>query len=308
MRPKGICLSSSTLDEYHLVKSMIHSLVPDTKIIDFQDVLDNVKLLNDIDLIFTIGGDGSVAWLVREFYHNFHDLSLLKPIVPVIRSESIGYLKQLDLSEKKFITGFKKILKGKCSIVDRVVLTSTIDNINYVAVNEINIRCSPHIGKITVYVKNGTSYHRITSTMADGVIISTPIGSTGWALSYGGNIMLDEESIQVLFLGGIHSSANFSLPRKDIKVKMEVKNSPISNDALISYNEARISSGLEEDNNPQATLDILYGTRYVIDGKLLAFGKNIIKIRSNETIPFLILSRETSMDKARKLTKQKSVK
>lgn len=308
MKPKGICLSSSTPEEYNLVKSMIYSLVPGINIVDFQDILENIKLLDDVDLIFTIGGDGSVAWLVREFYLKFHDLSLLKPIVPVIRNESIGYLKQLDLSEKKFITGFKKILKGKCSIVHRVVLTSTIDNINYVAVNEINIRCSPHLGKITVYVKNGTNYHLITSTMADGVIISTPIGSTGWALSYGGNIMLDEESIQVLFLGGIHSSANFSLPRKDIKVKMEVKNSPISEDALLSYNEARISSGLNEDDNPQATLDILYGTRYVIDGKLLAFGKNIIKIKSNETIPFLILSRETSMDKARKLTKQKSVK
>ncbi len=308
MKPKGICLSSSTKDEYNLVKSMILSLVPKAKIVDFQDVLNNIKLIKDIDLIFTIGGDGSVAWLVRAFYQKFHDLSLLKPIVPVIRSESIGYLKQLDLSEKKFIAGFKKILKGKFSIIDKVVLTSKIDNIDYVAVNEINIRCSPHLGKITVYVKKGTNYHRITSTMADGVIISTPIGSTGWALSYGGNIMLDEESIQVLFLGGIHSSANFSLPRKDIKVKMKVKNSAISEDALLSYNEARISAGLEEDKNPQSTLDILYGTRYVIDGKLLAFGKNIIKIKSNETIPFLILSRETSMDKARKLTKQKSVK
>jgi NAD+ kinase len=308
MKPKGICLSSSTKDEYNLVKSMILSLVPETKIVDFQNVLENKKLLDDVELIFTIGGDGSVAWLVRAFYQKYHDLSLLKPIVPVIRSESVGYLKQIDLTEKKFISGFKKILKNKFSIVNRVVLTSTIDNIKYVAVNEINIRCSPHIGKITVYVKNGTNYHRITSTMADGVIISTPIGSTGWALSYGGNIMLDEESIQVLFLGGIHSSANFSLPRKDIKVKMEVKNSPISEDALLSYNEARIGAGLKEDNNPQATLDILYGTRYVIDGKLLAFGKDKIKIKSDKTIPFLILSRETSMDKARKLTKQKSVK
>ncbi|MHA2092999.1 MAG: hypothetical protein ACW98K_19305, partial [Candidatus Kariarchaeaceae archaeon] len=65
---------------------------------------------------------------------------------------------------------------------------------------------------------------------------------------------------------------------------------------------------LPKDDNAKETLDIVYGPRIIIDGKVVAFGINEIEIDSHLSIPFVFLHQETVVDKARKLTQQPSVK
>ncbi|MHA2403608.1 MAG: hypothetical protein ACXADH_11505 [Candidatus Kariarchaeaceae archaeon] len=306
---RGICISAHAKHEYEKVSDMILKQSPETVIINFDDVLQDISMLDQCDYIFTIGGDGSVAWLVGTFFEVFGSVKNLKPIVPVIRPESIGYLKQIDFEETEFIAGLKSILSGHFTIQDRTILKTKISGHSYVAVNEIYINTAPDLAKFTVSIMHDNShFHPMTTTMADGVMVVTSIGSSGWALSFRGQISLNEDSLEVVFVGGIHSSANFTLPRRPIKIALDIKNSAITDETLHAYEKARKKHQLPIDEFAHATLDIVYGPRIIIDGKVIAFGKNEIEIDSSLSIPFVFLHQETVVDKARKLTQQPSVK
>ncbi len=301
---KGICISSREKHEYTKVKNLILSQSPETKCYHFSEAIVDPSILDECDFIFTVGGDGSVAWLVRTFYDAFNSIAKLKPIVPVTRPTSVGYLKQLEFSERKFIEGFQRILSGDYHIHNRTILRAAIENKKYLAVNEIYAQVNPHLANFTVQIETGTKgeYSTITSTMADGVMISTSIGSTGWSLSHGGYISLDENSLQILILGGVHSSANFIVPRKKVRVLLELKNSTISEQALEAYSIAREREGLPVDSNPQKTLEILYGSRLVLDGKTINFGIKEFIADPSLSIPFVTLRKHSEIEKVRRLT------
>lgn len=305
----GICISSGDPDEFQFVEKIIKELSPNTIIFDFADVLQDISLLKKCEFILTIGGDGSVAWLVGTFYNTFGTVDPLKPIIPVIRPQSVGYLKQLDLDEEKFKIGFKDLLNNEFHIRNRTILTTQVAGHHYVAVNEIFLMSAPHLGLFTAYIQhNDDGFHPITETMADGAMVSTSLGSTGWALSYKGQINLDEETIELIFAGGIHSSANFSLPRKPLKLVFDIKNTIISENTLIIYEKKRKELALSKDNDPTSTLELVYGSRILVDGKIVGFGINEVEIDSSLSIPFVFLHRESIVDKTRKLTKPPDVK
>ncbi len=301
---KGICISSREQKEFMKIREYVNTLSPSTKCYHFSQAIVEPEILDECDFIFTVGGDGSVAWLIRTFYDSFGSIAKLKPIVPVTRPTSVGYLKQLEFGEKKFKEGFQRILNGDYNIHNRTILRVEILGKRYLAVNEVYAQVNPHLAKFTVEIESGASnkYSAITTTMADGVMISTSIGSTGWALSHGGYVNLNENALQILTLGGIHSSANFIVPRKKVKVILDLKNSTISEMAIEAYEEIRKREGLPEDENPRKTLEILYGSRVVIDGKTLRFGIKEFVVDPSMSIPFVILKKHTEIDKVRKLT------
>ncbi|MCH8907140.1 MAG: NAD(+)/NADH kinase [Candidatus Heimdallarchaeota archaeon] len=305
----GICISAQDDEEHQAVKELVHKLAPDIEIIDFQAVLQDQSLLAKCDFIFTIGGDGSVAWLVGTFFQAFGSVKNLKPIVPVTRPESVGYLKQLELEENKFLKGFRQILDGYYSVESRTVLTTEINNVKYISVNEIFLYSAPHLAEYTVLIKhNDEHYHPMTSTMADGAMVTGSLGSTGWALSYNGQIILNENSLQVVFAGGLHSSANFLLPRKSIKLRLKMKNPVINSITVDAFQRMREEHELPFDGNASETLKIVYGPRVIIDGKLVAFDIKEIEINSDIAIPFVFLHDQTVVEKARKLTQQPNIK
>lgn len=306
---RGICLSASQKEEFDAVATMIHQVSPATEIIDFYDVLKEISLLDKCDFIFTVGGDGSVAWLIRTFFDTYLSLDALKPLVPVIRPSSVGYLKQLSYEKEKFIDGFKKILNNNFTVNDRIILHTIINDKPYVAVNEIYLSVAPHIGTFNLSLgHSNVEYSPMTTTMADGVMVVTPIGSTGWNLSHNGLINLDEQSLQVVFVGGIHSSANFIIPTKPLQLSVELKNSSIVAETVESYVQSRKIMGYAIDPRPRDTLSVLFNTRVIIDGKIIAFGETSLEIYSTYSVPFIQLSEESSLDKARKLTRQPDVK
>jgi len=193
----------------------------------------------------------------------------------------------------------------------RTILTSEIFGHQYIAVNEIFLHCEPHLGKFSVSFVNKEEINMETppmsSTMADGIMVSTSIGSTGWALSHGGEINLNEEALQVVFVGGVHSSANFCLPRRPVKINLRMKNSSINEDSVAAYNIARERMGLSSDPEALQTLNVLFGSRVVVDGKVIAFGVSDLEIDPSASVPFVIMQQHTVEDKARKLTTQPSM-
>lgn len=143
-------------------------------------------LNSSFDILISIGGDGTIlraATFVR-------DSGI--PILGV-NAGRLGFLAKV---QKENIESFLKIvLEKKYTISERTLLTidcSTNEigmDINF-AMNEISVSRKDTTSMITIETFLNDEY--LNSYWADGLIISTPTGSTGYSLSCGGPILTPE--------------------------------------------------------------------------------------------------------------------
>lgn len=165
------------------VKKRFSFSIPPSKIIA------DSKLAANCDFMISIGGDGTflaTAKLVG---------SRGIPIIGV----NLGKLGFLAETSTREILGFvKKVVAGKYKIDERTVLQASanggskaIYGMNEVVINQNEIVKTI---EIRVYFNNQlvNSYH------ADGLIISTPTGSTGYSLSAGGPIVFPKTAVFIL--------------------------------------------------------------------------------------------------------------
>ena len=303
---RGVVISAREKSEFELVRKQILECDENITVITFDEILHSPEILRDkIDLMLTIGGDGSVAWLVGAYYKAFETIDGIKPIVPVVRPESVGYLKQLDLEGDKFKEGFQKLLSGDYEVVPRTVLQISVDKQKLVAVNEVLISSSPHLGKFIVSIVNGKGETDvIAEILADGTMVATSIGSTAWALSHGGMLNLHEDSLELIFIGAMHRGANYVIPRKGtIIINLDLKNPVVTKETVFAYNQAREKRNLTHDDNARDTLGIVYSSQVLVDGKVMTFGSKSLSIDPSLSIPFVTIKDHTIYEKARKYTK-----
>ena len=169
---------------FFLEKEFDKALRKDSKFNFEYNIFSSFKDLNNsFDLMITIGGDGT---LLRSISF-VRDLKI--PIIG-INTGRLGFLASLnkDLLKSKL----EKILNGKYKVESRTLLQVIING--ETENNEFPIA----LNEITVGRKNTTSLIKIKTSLngeflnsywADGLIISTPTGSTGYSLSCGGPIM-----------------------------------------------------------------------------------------------------------------------
>jgi NAD+ kinase len=149
---------------------------------------DEEEVFSKADFIVSIGGDGTLISLARRAY------SYKKPILGV-NAGRLGFLTDIPLDEmKKFI---KKILKGEYRIDQRIFLEVELigeKNKKLVAFNDI-VLIRPSIEgmvDIDAFASSKSALmeeKHINSYYGDGLIISTPTGSTAYNLSAGGPII-----------------------------------------------------------------------------------------------------------------------
>ena len=152
-----------------------------------------IALDNSFDLLISIGGDGTILRAIT-FVKN-----LGIPIVG-INTGRLGFLAtvQTDDIEK----AFSNILKGNYNLSERSLLSiettpenENIKNLNF-ALNEIAVSRKNTTSMITVETRLNNEY--LTSYWSDGLIISTPTGSTGYSLSCGGPVITPDANSLVL--------------------------------------------------------------------------------------------------------------
>ncbi len=123
-----------------------------------------------IDLAVIVGGDGTILWAINELPDN--------PPILGIKTGRVGYLAELNPEN---ITGKLDLLfKGKFYLDNRMKLK--IDD-EFEVLNEVLVLSrQASLLEFRIYL-DGTE---ITKFRADGVMISTPTGSTGHSMSAGG--------------------------------------------------------------------------------------------------------------------------
>lgn len=151
-----------------------------------------IDILSQSDFAVVFGGDGSIISAAR---------TLSQSNVPVIGVNlgKLGFLAEFSVDELK--KHFDDILLGEAIIEKRMMLGCRIINKGKQrffssAVNEVVITSGPPFRMIELKVLvNGQS---LAGCVSDGIIISTPTGSTAYNLSAGGPILAGKMEAMVI--------------------------------------------------------------------------------------------------------------
>jgi NAD+ kinase len=152
---------------------------------DFYNTFDTFENLDQsFDLLISIGGDGTILRAVTFV------AALDIPIVG-INTGRLGFLATIQVEDIE--KAIQSILDGHYKISERSLLSvetspenSDIIELNF-ALNEVAVSRKNTTSMITVETLLDNEY--LTSYWSDGLIVSTPTGSTGYSLSCGGPVI-----------------------------------------------------------------------------------------------------------------------
>ena len=131
------------------------------------------------DYIISLGGDGTMLWTARTV------LDLGKPILG-INSGRLGFLANTNISD--ISTALDKVKRGQFALDKRKMIHATLKNgEEFFALNEVLFTKRDTVSMI--FVEVGTETSKINKYWADGLLVSTPTGSTAYNLSAGGPII-----------------------------------------------------------------------------------------------------------------------
>ena len=142
------------------------------------------KLIGEVcDMVIVVGGDGSLLCAARDLHR--HDI----PVLGINRGR-LGFL--TDIAPDDIESGVSKVLDGEYDIESRFLLETELkrdgarvgqsDAFNDVVLHSGQ---APKMLSFEMYIEGEFVY----SQRSDGLIVSTPTGSTAYSLSGGGPIM-----------------------------------------------------------------------------------------------------------------------
>ena len=145
------------------------------------------KLTKEYDYVVSIGGDGTILRSADEI----GKLSI--PIIGLNKGR-LGFLANSPV--EVFDSLIDKIQASKFKISERSIIQVEFEGNIKSALNEISVSRKNTTSLITIDTKLNNQY--LNTYWADGLIISTPTGSTGYSLSCGGPIIMPDSKNFVL--------------------------------------------------------------------------------------------------------------
>ena len=179
-------------------------IVDGAKTIESLEELKKIKL----DLVITLGGDGTTL-------RTFRNLKNETPILTINVGGNRGILSEITLNEVD--KALQSIKKNEIWLDKRTRVMASCDGEQFdPALNEIyiNRKNLTKTAEFEIKFQNDTVKQKM-----DGVIISTPSGSTGHSLSIGGPVL--HESLDVLIItpvGPVHRLPSIVVPDERIEV------------------------------------------------------------------------------------------
>lgn len=167
--------------DYLLTKSLIEEKEKVKIEISEDFITDDSEIYKKADIIVSIGGDGTM--LATAFQAQLYD----KPVYG-INIGKLGFLVEADVSQMDFVIDALK--NNKYTIEERTVIVGNC--VDYkcekmFAINDLVIDKGgwPKMIEIAAWVDG----EYVTTFSADGLIVATPTGSTGYSISVGGPIV-----------------------------------------------------------------------------------------------------------------------
>lgn len=135
-------------------------------------------MAQEVDLLVALGGDGTLISVARRSYR------YQKPILGV-NIGKLGFL--TDINPGNLPQFLRELQEGKYRIEERIILKVHYNRKSLYAFNDVVVTKDVLSSMIYVDVDIGESH--LNSYFGDGVIFSTPTGSTAYNLSAGGPVV-----------------------------------------------------------------------------------------------------------------------
>ncbi len=138
------------------------------------------------DLVLVLGGDGSILRAVRQMgYHQRPTLG--------INLGKLGFLAEVNLDELQSV--LPAVLQGQCTVTKHLMMECLVESRDHpdvelqrrLVLNEVIVFADPPLELVEISLQ--IDGEAVTTFAGDGMILSTPIGSTGHNLSAGGPIL-----------------------------------------------------------------------------------------------------------------------
>lgn len=231
----AIYIRQYTAENESILQQLFSLFTPDDQVYIEQEILSELQLKSDTfnsaksfasfedlnpsyDVMLTIGGDGTLLKGIT------YVRSLQIPILG-INAGRLGFLATAHKDDLPNV--LEQLRKGDYQIVERSVIEAVfadtgepVDTVNF-ALNEITVTRKNTASMITVDTELNGDY--LCSYWADGLIIATPTGSTGYSLSCAGPVILPTAKNFVLTPIAPHNlSARPVIIPEDAEVKLSI--------------------------------------------------------------------------------------
>ena len=215
------------VDSYDAISNLNNKFISDNTVKNFK------KLNSNFDYVISVGGDGTILKSAKEIGE------LLIPIVGLNKGR-LGFLAN---SKVEIIDDIlNKLKKKEFNISERSIIKAEFEGLNKFALNEISVSRKNTTSLITIETKIDHQY--LNTYWADGLIVSTPTGSTGYSLSCGGPIIMPDAKNFVLTPIAPHNLNARPLVISDRK-KIEISINGRENECFISVDSKIYSISID---------------------------------------------------------------
>ena len=213
---------------------------------------------NEYDAVVSIGDDTFILEIFRKLG------KFQTPVFPVASGQS--FLAQANALNFKYYLNLIK--RSKYQIFKRSRLVARFDKkTTPIGLNDIGLFCSKSASLLKYsLILNNEPFWKDSS---DGIIIATPTGSTGYSLSAGGPIVLDEPSI--FTITPISSLEKHSPLIVSDSTKIKIKDIEGNNPILIIDGEARMPVNTEEiiiEKSAYNANFVIFSKEYQLESRL----------------------------------------
>jgi NAD+ kinase len=148
-------------------------------------------LKNNIDFLFSIGGDGTLLDTVTLVKDS-------KIAIVGVNAGRLGFLSSISM--ENLVNAVQSLKKGHYSVDSRTLLRLESNHPLFgdenMALNDFTLNKMETSSMITIHAYLNGEY--LNSYWADGIIVATPTGSTGYSLSCGGPIIVPQSESFVI--------------------------------------------------------------------------------------------------------------
>lgn len=184
-------------------------------------IFDEGKKLEDIEpeFIIVVGGDGTIL----ETVHRINSQS--NPKIITVNMGTYGFLANLE--PKSVISGIRKVLNKEYEVEKHTRILVDIEDLEDInnpilGLNDITVLTTDWtIREFTYFLNN----HKAETIRSDGIVVSTPTGSTGYSMSANGPYL--DPNVNALVINSLlpmnMNSSPLVVP-DDFNITIEIKN------------------------------------------------------------------------------------
>ena len=160
------------------------------------------QLSDRIDLLVVLGGDVTILWVLRQMGDR------IKPIA-AINTGTLGFLTCATAGESGQLV--EALVSGSFTLSERLLIAGDLERegrleASFVALNEVTL-CRAVASRV-IHVEAHINDKLANRYTGDGLILSSPTGSTAYSLSAGGPLVQPDANVFVITPICPHSLAN----------------------------------------------------------------------------------------------------